>query len=66
MRQTAEIEKKTAGVNAEKITTLGTADAEVVRLVDGERAKGQQLKVKAFGMRKPTTGGYSRTGWATT
>lgn len=49
MRQTAEIEKKTAGVNAEKVTTLGTADAEVIRLVDGERAKGQQLKVKAFG-----------------
>ena len=36
-------------MNAEKITTLGTADAEVIRLVDGERAKGQQLKVKAFG-----------------
>ena len=28
---------------------MGTADAEVVRLVEGERAKGQQLKVKAFG-----------------
>jgi len=49
MRQAAEIEKQTAAVNAEKITTLGTADAEVVRLVEGERAKGQQLKVKAFG-----------------
>ncbi len=49
MRQAAEIEKQTAGVNAEKITTLGTADAEVVRLVEGERAKGQQLKIKAFG-----------------
>ena len=49
MRQAAEIEKLTAGVNAERITTLGTADAEVVRLVEGEKAKGQQLKVKAFG-----------------
>ena len=49
MRQAAEIEKQTAGVNAERITTLGTADAEVVRLVEGEKAKGQQLKVKAFG-----------------
>jgi len=49
IRQAAEIEKKTAGVNAEKITTLGTADAQVVRLVEGERAKGLQLKIKAFG-----------------
>lgn len=49
MRQAAEIEKQTAGVNAERITTLGTADAKVVSLVDGERAKGLQLKTKAFG-----------------
>lgn len=49
VRQTAEIDKETAGVNAERITTLGTAEAEVVRLVDGERAKGLQLKVEAFG-----------------
>lgn len=49
VRQTAEIEKETAGVRAERITTLGQADAEVVRLIEGERAKGQQLKVKAFG-----------------
>ena len=49
LRQAAEIEKQTAGVNAERVTTLGSADAEVVRLVEGERAKGHQLKVKAFG-----------------
>ncbi|HAL93067.1 MAG TPA: hypothetical protein DCM68_08610 [Verrucomicrobia bacterium] len=49
LRQAAEIEKQTAGVNAEKITTLGSADAQVVTLVEGEKAKGQQLKVKAFG-----------------
>ncbi len=49
MRQTAEIEKQTAGVRAERITTLGTADAEVVKLVQGAEAQGQQLKVKAFG-----------------
>ena len=49
MRQAAEIEKQTAGVNAERITTLGTADAQVVSLVEGEKAKGLQLKVKAFG-----------------
>ena len=49
LRQAAEIDKQTAGVNAARVTTLGTADAEVVRLVEGEKAKGQQLKVKAFG-----------------
>ena len=49
LRQAAEIEKQTAAVNAERVTTLGSADAEVVRLVEGERAKGHQLKVKAFG-----------------
>ena len=49
MRQTAEIEKQTAGVRAERITTLGSADAQVINLVEGEKAKGQQLKVKAFG-----------------
>jgi len=49
VRQAAEIEKRTAAVNAEKITTLGSADAEVVKLVEGEKAKGQQLKVQAFG-----------------
>ena len=49
MRQAAEIEKQTAGVRAERITTLGSADAQVVSLVEGEKARGQQLKVKAFG-----------------
>ena len=49
MRQAAEIEKQTAGVNAERITTLGTADAQVTSLVEGEKAKGLQLKIKAFG-----------------
>lgn len=49
VRQAAEIERDTAEVLAERITTLGTADAEVVKLVQGAEAQGQQLKVKAFG-----------------
>ena len=49
LRQAAEIDQQTAAVNAEKVTTLGSADAEVVKMVEGEKAKGQQLKVKAFG-----------------
>ncbi|HWL51416.1 MAG TPA: SPFH domain-containing protein [Chthoniobacteraceae bacterium] len=49
VRRVAEIDKETAAVQAEKITTLGKAEADVIRLVQGERAKGDQLKIKAFG-----------------
>jgi len=49
LRQVAGIDKETAGVQANKITTLGQAQAEVIRLVEGEKAKGDQLKVRAFG-----------------
>ena len=49
IKKAAEIEKKTASVLAEKVTKLGEADAEVIRMVDGEKAKGFQLKIAAFG-----------------
>ena len=49
LRQAAEIQKQTAGVRAEKTTTLGKAEAEVIRLVEGEKALGYQMKIKAFG-----------------
>lgn len=49
LRQAAEIEKKTAGIRAEKTTTLGKAQAQVIRLVEGEKALGYQMKIKAFG-----------------
>lgn len=49
LRQVAEIEKQTAGVRAEITMKLGKAQAEVVRLVEGEKANGFQLKIKAFG-----------------
>ena len=48
-RQVADIEKDTAAVRAEMTTTLGKAEAEVIRLVEGEKANGYQLKVKAYG-----------------
>jgi hypothetical protein len=48
IRQVADIQKETAGVKAERITTLGKAKAEVVRMVEGERAKGFELKISAF------------------
>jgi len=49
LRQAAEIEKQTASVRAEKTTTLGKAKAQVIRLVEGEKALGYQMKIKAFG-----------------
>jgi regulator of protease activity HflC (stomatin/prohibitin superfamily) len=49
LRQVAEIEKQTAGVRAEKTMKLGKAQADVMRLVEGEKANGFQLKIKAFG-----------------
>jgi hypothetical protein len=49
LKLVAEIEQQTAGVRAEKTTTLGKAEADTVRLVEGEKAKGFQLKTQAFG-----------------
>jgi hypothetical protein len=49
LKQAAQIEKETASVRAEKVTRLGKAEAERVRLVEGEKANGFQLKIKAFG-----------------
>jgi len=45
----AQVEKETAGARAEKTVRLGRAETEKVRLVEGEKAKGFQLKVNAFG-----------------
>jgi len=48
MKKVAEIDKQTAGVKAEKVTRLGKAEADSFRLVEGEKAMGSQLKIKAF------------------
>ena len=48
-RQMASIEKQTAGVRASKTVALGKAEAESVRMVGEEQAKGFGMKVKAFG-----------------
>jgi len=45
----AEIGKKTADARAEMTRTLGQAAAQVVQFVEGEKAKGLELKAKAFG-----------------
>lgn len=49
LKQVATIEQQVAGVRAEKVKKLGQAEADVVRMVEGERAMGFQLKVGAFG-----------------
>ncbi len=49
LREVAEIEKETAAARAQKTLRLGKAQAEVIRLVEGEKAKGFQVKIKAFG-----------------
>ncbi len=48
-RRVAEIEQQTAGVRAERTLKLGQAEAEVIQLVEGEKARGQVMKVQAFG-----------------
>jgi len=48
-KQVAEIRKETAAVRADKVRTLGQAQAEVVTLVEGEKAAGFALKGAALG-----------------
>jgi regulator of protease activity HflC (stomatin/prohibitin superfamily) len=48
-KQVAEIRKETAAVRADKVRTLGQAQAEVVTLVEGEKAAGFGLKAAALG-----------------
>ena len=48
LKQVADIGRQTASIRAEKTRTLGQASARVVQLVDGEKARGFELKTKAF------------------
>lgn len=48
LKKVAEIEKSTADVRADKTRVLGQAAAKVVELVEGEKAKGFELKTRAF------------------
>lgn len=49
LKQTALVQQEVAAVNAEKTRTLGAAEAQMISLVEGEKAKGTQLKIAAFG-----------------
>jgi regulator of protease activity HflC (stomatin/prohibitin superfamily) len=48
-KQVAEIAKQTALIGAERVRKLGQAKAQVVTLVDGEKAAGVALRSAAFG-----------------
>ena len=41
----SEIQKDTAGVRAEKVMKIGQADADVIHLVEGEKAKGPEFNI---------------------
>jgi len=49
VKQVAQIARQTAVIEANTVRTLAEAEAAAVRLVEGEKAKGLQLKAKAFG-----------------
>ncbi|MDH3982314.1 MAG: SPFH domain-containing protein [Kiritimatiellaceae bacterium] len=49
LKKAAEIKKLTAAISADKVRVLGQADASALEKVDGEKAKGLQLKTAAFG-----------------
>jgi regulator of protease activity HflC (stomatin/prohibitin superfamily) len=49
IRRVAEIARDTAGIAADTVRKLGVADATAIKLVEGEKANGLQLKAKAFG-----------------
>jgi hypothetical protein len=49
VKQVADIDRDTAGVRATKTRTLGQANADSLKLVEGERARGAQMKTQAFG-----------------
>lgn len=48
-RSVAEIESQTAELTAKRLMMIGQAQAEAVRRVEGEQARGYQLRVAAFG-----------------
>jgi len=49
LKKVAEIKKATAAIAANKVRVLGQANASALQKVEGEKAKGLQLKTAAFG-----------------
>lgn len=59
-RRVAEIEQQTASVRAERRRKLGNADARVIELVEGEKAAGLEMQLRAFA----DPAGFSLLGFA--
>ncbi|MBI1337717.1 MAG: hypothetical protein GC164_12250 [Phycisphaera sp.] len=49
LKSVATINQDIAGVLAQKVKKIGQAQADVITMVEGEKAKGFELKVSAFG-----------------
>ena len=49
VKQVAEIDKQTAFIRADRVRKLGEAQASTVALVEGEKARGFEMKTAAFG-----------------
>jgi regulator of protease activity HflC (stomatin/prohibitin superfamily) len=49
LKLAAEIDKQAAEIRAQKVRKLGLANAELTQRIEGERAKGFQMKVQALG-----------------
>jgi len=48
LKKAAEIKKQTAAITAKKVRVLGQAKASALQKVDGEKAKGLQMKTAVF------------------
>jgi hypothetical protein len=48
MKKVAEIAKETARIEADTVRRLGQAEAAALKMVEGEKAKGLQMKAAAF------------------
>ncbi len=49
IKKVAEIAKETAGIDADTVRILAVAEADAMKMVEGEKAKGLQLKIAAYG-----------------
>ncbi|HMP89309.1 MAG TPA: SPFH domain-containing protein [Kiritimatiellia bacterium] len=49
LRRVADIARETASIRAERVRKLGRAEADAIKLVEGEKANGLLLKAQAFG-----------------
>lgn len=48
LKRVAEINKETAGIKADIVRKIAVAEADALKLVEGEKAKGLQMKARAF------------------